>query len=133
MARSSGTRKGNGAGHGPGKGDGWGGQANGASKAPPFSSDDQHRGAHTAAAIDGKAARIERLLNNLERLALGAEREETQVTATVAALNRLDGLPVQKVDATVTRATISDRPMTEDEWTAAYGMVPAAGASEGTH
>lgn len=88
---------------GVGKGDGWGGPAQGAHPdGAPFTADSptRHRGpgdpkkmAERAAFAAEKAARVEQLLQHLGNLALNAKREETQVSATVAALNRLDGLP----------------------------------------
>lgn len=43
-----------------------------------------------------REARIAQLTEHLGDLALNAEREETQVSATVAALNRLEGMPRQR-------------------------------------
>lgn len=42
--------------------------------------------------------RIDQLIGNLGDLALNADRQETQVSATIAALNRLDGMPKQKTE-----------------------------------
>jgi hypothetical protein len=41
-----------------------------------------------------KAERIKQLTDHLSHLALNAETETLQVHATIAALNRLDGMPV---------------------------------------
>lgn len=50
--------------------------------------------------------------------------------------DRLDGKPAQEidVDASVTQATVSDQPLTADEWTAQYasGLATAAGTTEST-
>lgn len=88
---------------GVGRGDGWGGPARGAHISTPygpFSADHQppppdpaERAERRRLAAE-KQARIDQLIENLGDLALNAEREETRVSATVAALNRLDGLPV---------------------------------------
>lgn len=79
-----------------GKGKGIGGPAKGAGSKVPFAADDQYRGAYNHASIASKAEREERLLNHLENLALTAARESDQITAAVAAMNRLGGMPVQK-------------------------------------
>lgn len=48
------------------------------------------------------------------------------------AASRLDGAPVQSVDLTDKRATISAEPLTEDEWIASRGLAAAAGTAEGS-
>lgn len=122
----------------PGNGAGWGLGRRGAGAPRLAKAGDAFSDAVRALANDPvvrktKEERAAALLDHLEGLAFGAERQETQVSATVAALNRLEGLPVQKVDTTVTRAVISDKPLTEDEWLATHGMAPAVGTTESTH
>jgi hypothetical protein len=99
-----GTRRGN----GPAKGAGWGGPAKGAStsriKAGPEG--DAIRAMRWDP--DKTVAREERiaaLKAKLEDLAFNAEREETQLSAAVALLNREEGLPVaRQISATVDSA-----------------------------
>jgi hypothetical protein len=50
--------------------------------------------------VASREAREAALTAHLEYLALNAEREETQVSATVHALNRLIGMPIQRQDVT---------------------------------
>lgn len=92
------ARLGNGAGHGPGRGTGWGGPARsvgrGASKAPVFNPGNQQAaGPHDMA----RDRRRQRLMAELEHLAFTAEREETQLAATIAWLDRYEGKPVARV------------------------------------
>lgn len=99
MARSSGTRKGNGAGRGgpakgAGKGDGWGGPAQGEGSKECVSAF-QHMSNDEIIRANAEARRA-MLKDNLLLLALRAERQETQVSATVAYLNRDEGMPTQK-------------------------------------
>jgi hypothetical protein len=93
---------------GAGKGDGWGGPARGAGQGGPARrftarSATRHAGAGDPAKVAARAARsaaeqarVERLIAQIGDLALNAEREETRVSATVAALNRLEGMPRQR-------------------------------------
>lgn len=136
MARNRTTRpKGNGA----GKGDGLYGPAKGRTMLKPLGGKDSAYSEGVRAksrdpdVLATKEARAAELQAHLENLAFTAEREETRVTATVAALNRLEGLPVQKVDTTVRRSVISDKPMAEDEWIATYGVGATGGPSESPH
>jgi hypothetical protein len=55
-----------------------------------------------------KEARIAQLTENLGELALNAEREETRVSATIAALNRLEGMPRQRVENDNRDLTLED-------------------------
>jgi hypothetical protein len=93
---------------GVGKGDGWGGPAIGAGTGGPAraftaASATRHAGhgdpkkmAARALRSAEKKARIEHLIDQLGDLALNAQREETQVSACIAVLNRLEGRPVKK-------------------------------------
>jgi len=86
-------------GNGAGKGVGWGGPAKGQGAAPYAKGEPlrpKQGTGRTAEAVDAKADRIAMLTANLEHLALSAEREETRVSATIAALNRLEGLPIAR-------------------------------------
>lgn len=47
------------------------------------------------------------------------------------AASRMDGAPVQPVDLSDKRATVSAEPLTEDEWIARHGVAPAGGSTEG--
>jgi hypothetical protein len=44
--------------------------------------------------------RIAQLKEHLGNLALNAKAQETQVTATIALLNRIEGMPKQKIEST---------------------------------
>jgi len=94
MARTSGTRRGNGV----GKGDGWGGPAKGAGSTEPL---DGVR--HLSKDEDLKAdkkARAEALKDHLFKLATTAERQETQVSAATAWLDREEGKPIARTVTT---------------------------------
>lgn len=99
--RTSGTRKGNGPGHPGSTGDGWGGEAKGASAVsqehtpfqPGNTMNTLPRNPDRAAV---NAARADELMDNLYRLATKAEREETQVSATTAWMNRVQGMPIAR-------------------------------------
>jgi hypothetical protein len=94
--------------NGAGKGDGWGGPAKGAGSGPakPFTAGNATRVAfHTGHGDPAKAkkrhalatereARLAQLKDHLADLGLNADRQETQVSAIVAYLNREEGLPV---------------------------------------
>jgi len=94
--------------NGAGKGDGWSGAAKGAGSGPakPFTSGNATRVAfHTGHGDPAKAkkrhtlatereARLAQLKDHLADLGLNADRQETQVSAIVAHLNREEGLPV---------------------------------------
>lgn len=83
-------RKGNGA----GKGAGWGGPAKGAGNHGPGPGRPK---LEVSALIAAKREeRISALKEHLLALAVTAEREETQLSATVAFLNREEGTPVQR-------------------------------------
>ena len=92
-------------------GPGWGGAARGAGSggpARPFRRGNAtrvpfHKGLGDPAKVEQRRvrtaeneARIAQLTDFLEDLALNAEHEGTRLSATVAALNRLDGYPVAK-------------------------------------
>jgi hypothetical protein len=91
-------------GNGPGKGDGWGGPAKGASTAPRFKPgiiSEAQALRHDPEVKASAAERVELLKEHLYRLATTAERQETQMAATVAYLNRELGTPKASVDNTV--------------------------------
>jgi hypothetical protein len=93
---------------GVGKGDGWGGPARGVGRggpAKPFTahSPTRHPGARNPKKAEArrvrsaeKAAWTEQWIQLLGDLALNAEREETQVSACIAVLNRLEGTPAAR-------------------------------------
>lgn len=93
-------------GNGAGKGDGWGGPAKGAGGPPIKPGDpDGIQAMSNDPEVKAKAAdRAEELKDHLYKLALKAERQETQLAATVAYLNRAEGMPIAR---TVT-ATVAD-------------------------
>ncbi len=105
MARSSSTRRGNGA--------GWGGPAKGAGNqdAGPGRPD-----AETAPAIQAaKAERLEAVKAKIFDLAMNADRQETQLQAAVAFLNREEGTPIARSITVQTDdlASLSDAELTE--------------------
>jgi hypothetical protein len=79
------------------------------------------------------AARKEEILEAQFTRAL----DKTHPQGHAAAKDLLDRIapPTAQLEHTLTRATISAEPLTEDEWLAAHGnnMAPASGTSEGTH
>jgi hypothetical protein len=97
----------------PAMGPGWGGEARGAGRggpAKPFQPGnttrvpfhkglaDPTKGEHRRARTAEKAARIEELTELLCDLAFNSDCEGTQLNATIAALNRLEGYPVAKTE-----------------------------------
>ncbi len=98
MATSSTTRRGNGA--------GWGGPARGAStsRIKPGDPDGIQTMSNDAEVKARAAQRVEALKDHLFGLATKAERQETQLAAAVAYLNRVEGMPIAR---TVT-ATVAD-------------------------
>ena len=90
----------------PAKGEGWGGPAKGAStsRIKPGDPDGIQALSRDASVADRREARIAALKAKLEDLAFNAQREETQLSAAVALLNREEGMPVARqitADATV--------------------------------
>jgi hypothetical protein len=94
---------------GAGKGDGWGGPARGAKAAKPRTAaeavmskksinKDPIKKLERKQVAELEEERIKQLTDHLCDLGLNAEREETQVSATVGALNRLAGLPKAKTE-----------------------------------
>ncbi len=97
---------------GVGKGDGWGGPPKGAGRGgpatrkkppPPFtaatrptSNKPNPKNAKRKKAMADKAARIEQFNDHLADIALNAPRDETRLSALIAALNRLEGMPKQQ-------------------------------------
>lgn len=129
--QTCGTRRGNGAGKPGSKGQGWGGAAKGAStsRIKPGDPDGIQAMSNNAAVKASAAERIAELTRNLEHLAFNAEREETRVSATVHALNRLEGMPVARqitAEASVERVLrieLVDEPGTD---AAPHGAAPTA-------
>ena len=116
-------------GNGAGKGAGWGGPAKGAGKPP--GSPEAGRPPRDVAALKAasREARIEALKQKLADLAFNAQREETQLSAAVALLNREEGLPVaRQISATVDSADKVLRIEIVDE----PGANPAADGSPAT-
>lgn len=113
-------------GNGPGKGAGWGGEAKGASKSRFVEGELQPMQGKqgTAAVVQAREARLAMLKDHLFTLALEAEREETQLSATVAYLNREEGMPkqIQEIDARVASHVIRApaKPADAAEWAATY-------------
>lgn len=99
MARTSTTRP---KGNGPGKGAGWGGPAKGAStsRIKPGDPAGIQAMSNDADVKARAAARNAQLKEHIYQLALGAEREETQLSAAVAWLDRDEGKPMQRQDVT---------------------------------
>lgn len=91
--QTCGTRRGNGV----GKGHGWGGPAKGAGtrfrKGEVVPGQGQ---GHTAPFVAAREERLAMLKDRIFQLALGAEREETQLAAAQAYLNREEGMPVAR-------------------------------------
>lgn len=86
--RTSGTRRGN--------GPGWGGPKRGEGHKITDAADAKAvQALRTPERKAGKEARAAALLDHLETLAFNAERQETQLAAASAALDRLVGKPVQ--------------------------------------
>lgn len=101
--------KGNGAGRGgpakgAGTGKGWGGPARGAStsRIRPGDPESIQRLSNNPDVKARQALRAEALTDHLFDLAMNAERQETQLAAAVACLDRIEGKPIQRsVTATV--------------------------------
>jgi hypothetical protein len=121
---------GNGAGHGgPAKGAGWGGPAKGAStsRIRPGDPDGIQRMSHDPDIRRRQAERVEQVREHLYGLALGAERQETQLAASVAYLNRIEGTPLQR--AVVANVTDPSKLTDADLAAIAAGSGPAAAAA----
>jgi hypothetical protein len=91
--------KGTGAGSGGiAKGAGWGGPAKGAStsRIKPGDPDGITSMRHDPDNKRRQAERVEAVREHLFGLALNAERQETQLAASVAYLNRIEGTPLQR-------------------------------------
>jgi hypothetical protein len=90
-------RRGKGAGKPGGAGKGWGGEAKGAS-ASRFTSEPQpmQGKAWTADVVRDREARLALLKDHLFNLATSADRQETQLSAAVAYLNREEGMPIAR-------------------------------------
>ena len=107
--------KGNGPGRGgPAKGHGWGGPPKGAStsRIKPGDPEGIQALSNDAEIKACAAARAEALLDHLFHLAMKADRQETQLAASVAYLNRVEGMPVAR---NINRTVGDASQMTDDE------------------
>lgn len=115
-----------GPGKGAGQGDGWGGPAKGASKSRILPGDPdgiQPMSNDPRIAARGKE-RLGVLRDKIFELALTAEREETQLAAANAYLNREEGTPVQRV----VTASVTDPSLLTDAELAAIAAAGSRGA-----
>ena len=122
---------GNGPGRGgPAKGAGWGGPARGAStsRIKPGDPDGIQAMSNTPDIKARQAAKAEAVREHLYTLALKAERQETQLAASVAYLNRIEGAPMQRAVI----ANVSDPSTLTDADLAAIaaGSRPAAAPAQ---
>ncbi len=83
----------------PGKGKGWGGEAKGAGQPPGSPRAGRPTADVAAIKAASKEARIDALKAHLIELALTADRQETQVTATLGFLKH-EAPPASKVEIT---------------------------------
>ncbi len=129
--------KGNGAGQGgPAKGEGWGGPARGASTKRIKAGDpDGIQALSNDAAVKAhQVERAEALTDHLFALAMNADRQETQLAATIACLDRIEGKPVQRQDVTSQGGRVGyviaapDEAESAEAWEARYRADP-----EGAH
>lgn len=106
-------------------GDGWGGPARGESQTKGRVA--EFHAMSNDPDVKAKAAeRIETLKDHLYGLATSAERQETQLAATVAYLNRVEGMPVQRQVV----ATVADPDSMTDAELAAIAAGGRTGAAE---
>ena len=107
--------------HGPGShtsaGDGWGGEAKGAGSSVPVGPKPENMqiGAASKENREAKAYRemqdaevAAEMREKLLVLARGAEREETQLSAASALLNRIEGLPIARKADTPNGETVDE-------------------------
>lgn len=89
--------------HRPAKGAGWGGPAKGASasRIKPGDPDGIQAMSNDPDIKARQAKRAAKLHDHLYALATEAERQETQLAATIAFLDRAEGKPVSRVDTRV--------------------------------
>lgn len=120
-------------GNGVGKGDGWGGPAKGASTAPRFRkgvTSEAQAMRHDPEVKATAAERVETLKDHLYKLATTAQREETQLAATVAYINRVEGTPIAR---TVTSTVADPSKMTDAELAAIIGAQPLENGDKTRH
>jgi hypothetical protein len=85
-------------GNGAGKGEGWGGPAKGASTSRYVEGETQpmQGKSRTSEVVRSREERLAALKDKIFDLASSAEREETQLAAAIAYLNREEGLPIAR-------------------------------------
>ena len=95
-------------GNGAGKGDGWGGPAKGAGGPPikPGDPDGIQAMSNDPDIRARNARRLARVKARIFRLAMKAQREETQLSACIAFADREEGKPLQRQDVTSKGAQI---------------------------
>ena len=99
----------------PPGGPGWGGPAKGAStsRIRPGDPDGIQQMSNDPEVRARQAERAARLHDHLYALATDAERQETQLAATIAFLDRVEGKPVSRVD---NRVSGGERGAINDTW-----------------
>jgi hypothetical protein len=100
--------------NGAGAGEGWGGPPKGASatRIVPGDPDGIQSMSNDPRILARGRIRLDHLRDKIYELALSAEREETQLAAANAYLNREEGTPVQRV---VTASVTDPSQMTDEE------------------
>jgi hypothetical protein len=111
---------------GAGKGAGWGGPAKGAStsRIVPGDPDGIQSMSNDPRILARGRVRLEHLRDRLYEMSFNAEREETQLAAINAYLNREEGTPVQRV----VTASVTDPSQLTDEDLAAIAASGSRGA-----
>ena len=125
--------KGNGAGRGgSAKGKGWGGPARGASTSRIRVGDpDGIQALSNDPAVKARQAkRAAALTDHLFDLAMNADRQETQLSAAIACLDRTEGKPLQRQDVTSQGGRVGyviaapDEAESSEAWEARYRANP---------
>jgi hypothetical protein len=115
-------------GNGAGKGAGWGGPAKGAGTRFVKGQVQEGQGkGGTAPYVEKREERLAQLKDHLYTLAINAQREETQLAATVAFLNREEGMPVaRQLTATTDEARLLRIEIVDEPDNASHGSEAAA-------